>query len=371
MKRANGEGCIRKLKGNRKKPYQALVTTYNKETKKQTFKSLGTYETYEQAERIITEYNIQNKKTLQELQESNINTQEHIKNLYDYLAMINTKLNKLCNINDNNKITIQDLYTCWQKQHFKNVSKNTKKYYYTAFKNMQTLHNKYINDLKLNDLQIYCDTLTTSKQIAFRLLINQLYKYAIANDYVTKNYSNYLVIKKATEKRTKNIFTHEEIESILNLKTFDIYDRITLILLYTGMRISELFNLQKNDCNFKDKIITIKAGKTKSARRKIPIHEKIINHIEYLYNNSDSNYLISLHNKKITQATYRKKLKKRYNNHIPHEIRHTFATQCKKCKLDPYITKLILGHTTTDLTLNTYTHLTIKEIQEEFKKFNY
>ena len=370
MKRANGEGCIRKLKGNRKKPYQAIVTTYNKETKKQTFVSLGTYETYEQAERIITEYNIRNKKTLQELQESNINTQEHIRNLYDYLAMINTKLNKLCNINDNNKITIQDLYTCWKKEHFKNVSKNTKKYYYTAFKNMQTLHNKYINDLKLNDLQIYCNTLTTSKQIAFRILINQLYKYAIANDYVTKNYSNYLVIKKDTEKRTKNIFTHEEIESILNLKTFDIYDRITIILLFTGMRISELFNLQKNDCNFKDKIITINAGKTESARRKIPIHDKIIKHIEYFYNTSNTNILVTFNSNSINYATCNNNIKNKFN-HTLHETRHTFATQCKECKLDPYVTKLILGHSTTDLTLNTYTHLNISTIQEEFKKFNY
>ena len=57
-KRYNGTGCIRKLSGNRRKPYQVILTTaYDRTTKIQTTKTIGTFETYLDAEMYLKLFN--------------------------------------------------------------------------------------------------------------------------------------------------------------------------------------------------------------------------------------------------------------------------------------------------------------------------
>ena len=62
MKRANGTGCIRKLSGKRRKPFQVMITVgfdYDAKTMKATqkMKQLGTYETKEDAEQTLADTN--------------------------------------------------------------------------------------------------------------------------------------------------------------------------------------------------------------------------------------------------------------------------------------------------------------------------
>lgn len=328
MKRINGSGCVRKLNGNRRKPYQAIITSHYSKGN-QRFKNIGTFTTKEEAEY----------------------------ELYKYIH----------NIKSTNDINLKTLYEEWSNLHFKKLSKNSIIYYTNAYNKMKELHNKNVSQLKLVDLQKYCVKLSKSNQIAFKITVSQILDYAVANDYISKNYAKYLEITSKSKKSSRRIFTDEEIHRYI--ESDELYDKILKIMLYTGARISELLNLKIEDCNLQKGILCIKKAKTKSSIRKIPIHSKIKNIITFLCK-SNKVYLIEKNGRKIEYGTFRRNFTKRYN-HTSHETRHTFTTKCKLCNVDPLATKIILGHAVTDITYGTYTHVTLEYLKEEIEKIDY
>ena len=322
-------GCIRKLNGNRSKKFQAIVTTGYIDGK-QRYKTVGTYKTKEEAEY----------------------------ELYRYIKHIDPK---------NNIITIKQVYDEWSKIKFKNISVGSQKYYDLAYRKMKIFHNMSVSDIKLSDLQKYCETETSYNQHAFKILMVQLLNYSVACDYIQKNYAQYLTVEKLVTKRQRKIFSNECITTAIKNNTE--FDKILLIMLYTGMRVGELINLKRKDYDKNTNAIYIRSGKTKSSIRVIPIHPHIKKHINYFYN-KNSTYLITKNNSQLKYETLRDAFKRMYN-HTMHETRHTFATKCKECNLDTFITKKLLGHAVKDITFGTYTHLSIDNLRAEIEKITY
>ena len=332
MKRFNGTGCIRHLKGNRKKPFQAVVTEkYNKKLKKQKFKSIGTFETFIDAELALCKY----------LKNSD-----------------NT---------DKNYITLHELYKNFIAFKNNKISENTLRSYNNLFKKLKSIENKHISDVKLTELQNIVDPLSPCYQKNLKTFIVILFNFALKNDYILENKARYIELKKY-RKTKMNVFTKEEIYFIKK-KSEDFYKTI-MILLYTGMRISELLDLKINDIELEEKIIYINKSKTLNGVRFIPIHQDILDIIICLCDKNNI-YLLEKKGKKIKYTEYYTEFKREIKNHNIHELRHTFVTNCSECDMDLYITKLLTGHSLNDLTLNTYTHLNKSKIIEEFKKFNY
>ena len=54
--------------------------------------------------------------------------------------------------------------------------------------------------------------------------------------------------------------------------------------------------------------------------------------------------------------------------HLPHDMRHTFASLCKEYHVDEYVLKLLIGHAVRDLTERVYTHRQIEQLREELEK---
>ena len=52
-----------------------------------------------------------------------------------------------------------------------------------------------------------------------------------------------------------------------------------------------------------------------------------------------------------------------------HTLRHTFVTRCIESGMRPKTLQKILGHSTLDLTMNLYVHVTDETLNEEMKKF--
>lgn len=100
------------------------------------------------------------------------------------------------------------------------------------------------------------------------------------------------------------------------------------------------------------------------------MHENILK-IVTDFVDKNKNYLIEKNNNKYSYSTLYCIFKRTFENHTIHEIRHTFITNCKECDIDMYIIKLLCGHSSKDLTLDTYTHISKDKIKQEFKKFNY
>jgi site-specific recombinase XerD len=53
----------------------------------------------------------------------------------------------------------------------------------------------------------------------------------------------------------------------------------------------------------------------------------------------------------------------------PHTLRHTFATRCIECGMNPKTLQIILGHSTINITMNLYCHVTEDTLISEMSKF--
>lgn len=75
-----------------------------------------------------------------------------------------------------------------------------------------------------------------------KILFSAINRYCLERDFILKDYSKFVKIKRKTVFPTQNIYTKKEIEIVEQSQ-----EPIQMILLYTGMRISELLNLKTKD----------------------------------------------------------------------------------------------------------------------------
>lgn len=174
--------------------------------------------------------------------------------------------------------TLQQVYEMWLPSHSKSVSSNTLNNYGSAFAHLVRIHDVAMNDITYLQLQSIIDHmlstgLSYSSCKKVRTLISQLFDYAIIDGWCTTNYAKFLNLGHNKPVRPHKPFTTQAINRLWRLSS-PLHD-IPLILLYTGMRASELINLKARDVNRKQRTIKITSAKTKSGIRTIPIHERI------------------------------------------------------------------------------------------------
>lgn len=135
-------------------------------------------------------------------------------------------------------------------------------------------------------------------------------------------------------------------------KKHEHFDDVPLILLYTGLRISELLNIKIEYINLKNKTINIPNGKTKNGIRVLPIHDKLMPLIVKRYDINNKH--LFLNPKPGRQQTYANFIKNYWTlEHIRHEARHTFVTYLTKCVDGRMAIKSIVGHSKKDIALST------------------
>lgn len=107
-------------------------------------------------------------------------------------------------------------------------------------------------------------------------LYNKLFKYAMENDIVTKDYSDYVNIGKIKDSTTRKPFTDKEIKRLFDVENSIPYVDTILIMIFTELRIGELLILKSDDIDLKEETI-IGAIKTDAGKnRVIPINHKIL-----------------------------------------------------------------------------------------------
>lgn len=336
MKLPNGYGTVYKLSGNRRRPWIARKTIGWSEEGKQLYYTIGYFKTRAEAMAALAEYN---------------------KNP----------------IAERGDITLAELYEEWSKSRYPKLSKSTVESYTAAWKHLSKLGNIMFKNIKTSHIQkiindMHKSGFSHSSCHKVKVLAGLLYKHAMADDIVDKNYAE-LVELPNKEKKEQEIFTDFEIKT-LEAKADEIewVDTI-LIFIYTGMRISELLGVTKFDVDIDNMII--KGGiKTDAGKNRIiPVHSKIQKYVKKWYN-TNSEYLINKDGQKIRPDYYRRYLyypaleKAGVRKLNPHKARHTFATLLNKAGADKtYIQKLI-GHANYATTANIYTHPEIEELKK-------
>ena len=264
--------------------------------------------------------------------------------------------------------TLQQVYDIWLPSHAKSVSSNTLNNYGSAFAHLVSIHNVTIGDISYLQLQSIIDNmlstgLSYSSCKKVRTLISQLFDYAIINGWCTTNYAKFLNLGHNKPVRPHKPFTTQAINRLWRLSS-PLHD-IPLILLYTGMRASELINLKARDINRKQRTIRITLSKTKSGIRTIPVHDRIWPIIE---RRLDMVYIIQeCRTYSSLSREFDKAMKAINAKHTTHDCRHTFVTRLDNEGVNYNAKRLLLGHASGNVTDGVYTHKSLGQLRKAIR----
>lgn len=350
MKLPNKYGSISKLSGNRRKPYMVRIcdgVIYDEEIEGYKAKRaiLGYYATKKEALAALAEYN-----------------------------------NNPFNIGDAN-ITFGQIYERWKKEkYYQGLSDSAKVSRESALKYCSPIMNMKIKDIKTAVLQNIIDECphgsSTKKNI--RTVMHTVFEYAVQNDLVSRDYSEFIKIEYSEPVIDREIFSEEEIQKLWCMS--DRWEiRVLLILLYSGMRVNELLKNSRENCNLEERWIYVpdKLAKNHSSIRYVPIHDKVYDFVKEFYETgekhaskglivNDDGYVVAYNN--FVTRNLKKINKELGSNHKMHDTRHTFITRAHTFKLDDLCLKKIVGHSPDNITQKVYTHISIEEMRDEINK---
>jgi len=347
MRLPNSFGTISKLSGARRKPWMAkkfLRYKLNEQTGRMIsdYLIIGYYETYELAYESLLDYN---------------------RNPYSVMR----------------DATFKDVYDSWSNGKFDKISESNAKGYKASYSLCNDIENKVFVDIKLADLQYIVDTCGKNYPTLRKLkvLFGQMYDYAIKNDIASKNYSEYVDIsggnKDSMGKREP--FSQKEISILWDNVYRNRYMQIPLMLIYSGVRISELLDLKKEDIHLNERYFDVVSSKTDAGIRKVPIAEKVYKFYEEWFNHSKCQYLLCTENNKrllyrnYYDAYWTPVMKELVMQHRPHDTRHTCISLLASAEISQTIIKTIVGHSgAMTLTERVYTHLEIEKLVEAINK---
>ena len=301
------------------------------------------------------------------------------------------------------KMTVCQLY---KKQNSlrKNVKRNTikgRKQFMNLLKK-DLLGSMTIDTVKLSDAKAWAIRMSENG-VAYGSIRNYKrslkasFYLAIQDDYIRKNPFDFKlsdVLDDDTEEKIA-LAPEQETNLLAFMKADKVYRKYydeVVILLNTGLRISELCGLTLSDIDMRNRSIDvnhqllkdgeigyyIELPKTKNGKREIPMAEqtyqafkrllknrgnvipfRVENHSNFLFNNQSGLPKIACNYDGMLRG-----LVKKYNKthdeplpHItPHTFRHTFCTNMANKGMNPNTLQYIMGHSNITMTLNYYAH---------------
>lgn len=336
----NGFGSVYKLSGKRRRPWVARKTTgwTFDEVKKKSYpiyEFIGYYASRAEALTALSDYN---------------------KDPYDLKT---------------NVITFAEVYEKWIEEHFPKVSKSNIYGVKASYNLCDSIKDMKFVEIKLIHLQKVVNesgkNYPTLKKL--KIMLGMMWDWAVINEIVNpdkREMVKYLDISQAGNPNAidRQPFSKKEIK-----KLWDNVDRgerfqIPLILIYTGLRIGEFWNLKKSDVHLDDKWFYVQASKTESGIREVPIADKVLPFFEHWMTTHESEYVFpnsrgTKHSDKAFRESWWSPLMEELemNDHRPHDTRHTCVSLLTEAGVDERIIKKIVGHKGQGVTQAVYTHL--------------
>ena len=271
----------------------------------------------------------------------------------------------------------------------KKYSENTISSYKRDLSKVDKYIKKDFKTLSKNDIQAYIQYISkeeNSSSVSRNIsTLKSFYKFLEINKYCKNNPVSTITNPKTRQKLPK-VLSEEEVNKLLdiNLNTdFDYRNKAMLELMYSsGLRVSELINLNVNDIDLMNSTVRI-FGKG-SKERIIPLNDYasealkkyILYHRATLFKHGENNYLfLNNHGNKMTRQGFFKILKKIAleknikTDFSPHTLRHSFATHLLKYGADLRSIQELLGHSDISTT-QIYTHITSERLQKNYEEFH-
>ncbi len=273
---------------------------------------------------------------------------------------------------DSVSTTFSDLFEAWRLKHEKVMTYKILQSYDNSFRHSVSLHPMAFKDIRTPHLQAVIDSISagagTKKKI--KTLFSQLYKYAAENDIQDKDYSRFVVMEKMTAKE-KTPFSFEEIKALFKSAESDWHYEIVLMLLFSGMRVNELFDM-KNETVHLDAGYVVGGSKTDAGKnRMIPISRHVLPLFKKWHNPENEFLMVNPNGNKLVYSTFRQWFAANVSGgHTIHETRHTFVSIANTAELNQAALKRIVGHASTNVTDAVYTHKTFEDLSAQMVKFD-
>lgn len=245
---------------------------------------------------------------------------------------------------------------------------------------------KDLNREIINDYYHYLGSINLGINSIFRNLValKMFYRFLYIEGFTKKDLTN-LIDFPRMRKKLPLALSLKELETILDEKNFKGIlgkrDQAIMELLYaTGMRVTELISLKRNDIKLEHRLLkcTGKGNKERWVPFTDRAHDSLFYYIKYirtrLIKKRDTNLLfLNNHGNPISRQgvfylikNYAKKsgIKKKVT---PHTFRHTLATHLIENGADLRSIQELLGHSDISTT-QVYTHVSRKWVKEEYFK---
>lgn len=314
------------------------------------------------------------------------------------------------------KITVYELFKKYLKQQRNSrlTTQNTYRYL-LEFLKKDKFGAKRIDTVKISDvkawlLELRDSGLAYSTVLFYKRALKPAFKMALHDDCIRNNpfdFSLNSVMKNDTKSR--QALTQEQEERLLTYIQSDVcyrkhYDEI-IVLLRTGLRISEFCGLTVNDLDFKNRIINVdhqlikvsKIGyvvqppKSENGIRQIPMSDEVYRafknilknrkiqkdfvidgYKDFLFINRNGNPQVSVNYEAMFRNLidkYNSKNKEQLPRITPHVMRHTFCTRLANAGMNPKALQYVMGHSNITITLNLYAHASLETVKSELQRF--
>ena len=277
----------------------------------------------------------------------------------------------------------------------KGLSVNTQESYrfdlieFTNYLNKKKINN--LKSIKENDLIDYLEYLKEEKKLASRSIerhlttLRTLYKYLIKNEIVdndiTLNIDNLKL-----GRHLPDVLSVPEVDNLLDIKINSIYDirtKAMLEIMYSsGLRVSELVNLELEDIDMYNDTILINGKGSKErivpigdyAKKYLKDYLDVRNQLIKKKNGNPNKLFLNNHGLPITRNGFNFLLNnilkdKGINKKVtPHTLRHSFATHMLDNGADLRSIQELLGHSDI-VTTRIYTHISKKQIHDNYLEY--
>lgn len=276
---------------------------------------------------------------------------------------------------------------------------------------VEKMTEEHFDGLKLKKITVaYCQKVVIELSKSYVLynhylsVINRIFKYAVLMDILDSNPFDKVIKPKSRQTQRKgNFLTKEELREFLKLAqtaTLSYFFPLVHLMSYTGLRQGEALALKWSDIDFENKKITVdktaarikekqtlQTPKTKNSKRVISIDPTTLSilkswkkdQIKIYFKNGkhfegDDNFIftnqrgewVHIHNfiRYFNRFIADYKLKPI----TPHGLRHTHASLLFNAGVEPKNISDRLGHSTVQITLDLYTHITEEQRTDTVEK---
>lgn len=365
MRNPNGYGTVRHYKGKRRNPYGAFITQgYQICPKLPEISFLRDFLTEDEYLPIKEKYDAYkaNLPIKARAKEQCLGWFKTRKDAMMALAEYNRNPYSL----DEQAATFADVFQLLCETKLSNSAPATISTYKARYARCSSLYDMRFADIREKDLQHVldgCRGMSIGTISGVYTLFRSMYAMALNNGIVQRDYSQNVSFDRRTAKKPKEkkVLPPDLIASLW--RSENSHADAMLVLLYTGLRASELLALTDDDIHLEERWMHVRGTKTGNADRVVPLHRDILP-VMQRHLGSGKPFPGSYNQlrdavQKITSGRF-----------TAHECRHTFITAATECGVDIVCLRKMVGHSS-GVTEDVYTHISTEILISEIDKLRF